>query len=642
MGHCVDCYGTSTIAPCATVGCLSTNYGKCITYSGLDLYCSIGAVGEFTSAGTAVVPGTTTVYTLGGTNVSGTGTGATFEVTRTVGTDAYTVKIANRGSGYAVGNQVKILGTALGGATPANDLVFTITTLNPVIATGAVLDDIIATFHNALCSGMSGSGLDYSSLNYSCLRQSGVLTGIGSPITTESQFVTSASAAMCALNTTLNAYDTTVNISSFTNVGSLPGVTSPYNLNEVLGGVATAITTINSGLNYASITSNPCVAYAFTSKPSTSVVADYFNWVTTNMCGMYGSLDADITTVTTNANNLKTYISGLSAVPASVDTSTLPGGSASSTASTAITLLVSQVAGINGTIASVPASTYALTWASCFGGSYPTNSVFKSQSWNYTNTAASIQTQFDRIVSVLSSLNIKFDATHFTVTTGSCGPTIALASAYAFSPASLNAAVLNDLGDVNSATPTTNHFLVRDVSGQWVNKSVNVTINGSSTGVTKTDGAGVGGAVNFDLTIVNTTPTIYALTGNSTAEYSVSNAVRFPLGSQPLPYGVKHGGMVTLHGVFQLTMLGAFSWTHLGSKIIATLPAAIRPTNPTYFVAELYVKSAGVYSMTNTRATGQIDSAGNLTLILMNSAGTISLTTADLIEVVIGGVSYVI
>lgn len=642
MGTCVDCYGTSTIAPCTTVGCLSTNYGKCVTYSGLDLYCSIGAVGTLTSAGTAVVPGTTTVYTLGGTNVSGTGTGATFEVTRTVGSNVYTVKIANRGSGYAVGNQVKILGTALGGATTANDLTITIATLNPVIATGAVLDDIITTFHNALCSAVAGGGIDYSALNYSCLRQSGVLTGIGSVITTESQFVTSASAALCSLYTTQNAYDTTVNISSFTNVGSLPGVTSPYTLNEVLGGVATAITNTNTSLNFSSITNNPCVAYAFTTKPSTSLVADYFNWITTNMCGMYGSLNTGITNVTTTANSLKTYISGVSSIPASVDTSTLPGGSASSTASAAVNLLIAQVAALNTTAATIPASTYSVTWATYFNGTYPTNSVFKSQTWNYTNTAASIQTQFDRIVSVLSSLNVKFDATHFTVTTGSGGPTIALSAAYAFSAASLNAAVLNDLGDVNSSTPTTNHFLVRDVSGQWTNKSVSVTINGSSSGVTRTDGAGVGGAVNFDLTIVNTSPTIYALTGNSTAEYSVSNAVRFPLGSQPVPYGVKHGGMVTLHGVLQLTMLGAFSWTHLGTKVVATLPSAIRPTNPAYFVAELYVKSAGVYSMTNTRATGQIDSAGNLTLILMNSAGSISLVSGDLIEVVIGGVSYVV
>ena len=171
---------------------------------------------------------------------------------------------------------------------------------------------------------------------------------------------------------------------------------------------------------------------------------------------------------------------------------------------------------------------------------------------------------------------------------------------------------------------------------------MSVTINGSSTGVTKTDGAGVAGAVNFDLTIANTAPVIYALSGNSTAEYAVSNAVRFPLGAQPLPYGVKHGSMVTLHGVLQLTMLGAFTWTHLGTKVVATLPVAIRPTNPTYFTAELYIKASGTYSMTNTRATGQIDSAGNLTLILMNSAGSISLIAADLIEVVIGGFTYVI
>jgi hypothetical protein len=641
MGHCVDCYGTSTIAPCATVGCFSTNYGKCITYSGLDLYCSIGAVGTLTSAGTAVVPGTTTVYTLGGTNLSGTGTGATFEVTRTVGSNAYTVKIANRGSGYAVGNQVKILGTALGGATPANDLVITIATLNPVIATGSVLDDIITTFHNALCSAVSGSGIDYSALNYSCLRQNGILTGIGSVITTESQFVTSASAALCSINTTLQDYDGQVVLNTIE--GYIPGLPGSYNLDQYLTSLTSYVNTISSYLDFGSITGNPCIAYAFTTKPtSTDSVADYFNWLTTNMCGMYQALNTSITSYSTITDGLKSYIAGVGSVPTSVNTSALSGGSSTSTANAALVLLVSQVAALNSTVSTIPASTYALTWASCFGGSFPTNSVFKSQTWNWANTAASIQTQFDRIVSVLSTLNIKFDATQFTVTTGACGPTIALASAYAFSPASLNAAVLNDLGDVNSPTPTTNHFLVRDTSGQWVNKSVNVTINGSSTGVTRTDGAGVAGAVTFDLTIVNTTPTIYALTGNSTAEYAVSNAVRFPLGSQPVPYGVKHGGMVTLHGVLQLTMLGAFTWTHLGSKIVATLPAAIRPTNPVYFVAELYVKASGTYAMTNTRATGQIDSAGNLTLILMNSAGSISLIASDLIEVVIGGVSYAI
>lgn len=640
MGHCVDCYGTSTIAPCATVGCLSTNYGKCITYSGLDLYCAIGAVGTFTSTGTAVVPGTTTVYTLGGTNLSGTGTGATFEVTRTVGSSAYTVKIANRGSGYAVGDQVKILGTSLGGATTANDLVFTIVTLNAVIPTGATLDSIISTFHTALCSSVAGGGIDYSALNYSCLRQGGVLTGIGSVITTETQFVTSASAALCALNTSLNAYDTTLNISAFTNVGSLPSVTAPYNLNEVLGGIATNLVNLGAQQNYSSITSNPCIAYAFTTKPSTSVISDYFNWVTTNMCGMFQSLTTSIGTVSTLATSLKTYISGGSAVPANINTSVLTGGSSTSTASAALILLVSQVDSINSSITTLTTNNLSLSWASCFAGTYASNSVFKTQTWNWSNSAVSLQTQMDRIVTVLSTLNLKFDASQFTVTAASCGASIALAAGVAFSPASLNAATLNDLGDVNSASPTTNHFLVRDTSGQWTNKSVAVTINGSSTGVTRTDGAGVGGAVVFDLAITSNTPTIYALTGNTTVEYNTTNATRFPLGSQPMPYGVKYGSMVTLQGVLQMNMIAAFTWTHLGAKIVASLPTAIRPTNPVYFVAEVYVRASGTYAMTNTRATGQIDSAGNLSLILMNSAGSITLIATDIIEVVIGGVSY--
>jgi hypothetical protein len=59
----------------------------------------------------------------GGTNVIGTGSGATFIVT-TNGT-TYSATIKNPGTGYSVGNQIKILGTALGGTTPANDLIIT-------------------------------------------------------------------------------------------------------------------------------------------------------------------------------------------------------------------------------------------------------------------------------------------------------------------------------------------------------------------------------------------------------------------------------------------------------------------------------------------------------------------------------------
>ena len=65
-------------------------------------------------------------YTSGSTfyiNLSaggGSGAGARFDVTRT--NRGYRVTINDRGGGYSVGNNLTILGTALGGATPANDL----------------------------------------------------------------------------------------------------------------------------------------------------------------------------------------------------------------------------------------------------------------------------------------------------------------------------------------------------------------------------------------------------------------------------------------------------------------------------------------------------------------------------------------
>jgi len=637
MSHCTDCYGVSTIAPCAEVGCISTNYGKCITYSGANLYCSIGAVGVVTSSGTAVVPGTTTVYTLGGTNLSGTGTGATFEITRTAGTDTYTVKLANKGSGYAVGNQVKILGTSLGGATPANDLIITITELAAVIPNGSILDDIITTFHNALCSVSAGSGLDYSSLSYSCLRQNGVLTGIGTPITTQTQFVQSASAALCSLNTTLQDYDTTIPLSLVE--GSVPGLPGSYNLNEYLTSVTSYINTLDSYFDFASITASPCGGggYAFTSKPvTTDSIADYFNWVTTNVCGIYTTLNSTISSSTTTVNSLKTYIAGAGSVPSSVNTSTLPGGSSTSTASAAINLLISQVANINSIVATVPSSTYAVAWNSAFNGTYPTNSVFKSQTWNYSSSATTIQTHFDRIVNVLSRLNVKFDSTYFTVdATSAYGPTISLAAGIAFSAGSLNTVSITSLQDVNTSGVVDGDFFVFDTAtNEWVPKDLNITVNGSGASVTKTDTTTT---VTVDLTIPTSTPTEIPYVGYSSAEYTVVSSPRFSTGAQPFPYATKVGDIATIGGVFQISPVGAFTWAHLADKTIATVPASLQPTNPIHFFAQFYVKASGVYSV---RQGSVSIIGGNITANLMSPGGSIVLTSGDLIEISISGYSY--
>lgn len=90
-----------------------------------------GAATINTLTGTAVAT-TATYSNLTTTAVTGTGSGLTVTVVRTGGTTytaATTATIVSTGSGYVVGNTVKVLGTSLGGTTPANDLTLTIASI---------------------------------------------------------------------------------------------------------------------------------------------------------------------------------------------------------------------------------------------------------------------------------------------------------------------------------------------------------------------------------------------------------------------------------------------------------------------------------------------------------------------------------
>jgi len=83
------------------------------------------------------------------TTLTGTGTGARMNVLRTISAYQPYVTPNVRGTGYAVGDTVKVLGTALGGETPANDAVITVTAVDGAgrisavarYATGTGLDD---------------------------------------------------------------------------------------------------------------------------------------------------------------------------------------------------------------------------------------------------------------------------------------------------------------------------------------------------------------------------------------------------------------------------------------------------------------------------------------------------------------------
>jgi hypothetical protein len=82
----------------------------------------------------AATPQTFTGVT--GTNVIGTGSSAVFTITAS-GT-YYQATVTTAGTGYAVNNTIKVLGSALGGISPANDLVITISAISGGGGTGPI------------------------------------------------------------------------------------------------------------------------------------------------------------------------------------------------------------------------------------------------------------------------------------------------------------------------------------------------------------------------------------------------------------------------------------------------------------------------------------------------------------------------
>jgi hypothetical protein len=94
---------------------------------------NFGSTGGFSKSGTKRSLGSQTSYTgITPTNVSSSGSGAVLTVTLAItGTTTYTdlntqITVTTAGTGYAVGDTIKVLGTSLGGTTPTNDLNLTV------------------------------------------------------------------------------------------------------------------------------------------------------------------------------------------------------------------------------------------------------------------------------------------------------------------------------------------------------------------------------------------------------------------------------------------------------------------------------------------------------------------------------------
>jgi len=114
----------------------------------------VGTTVTLTGQLTAAKPGGTQTYlNTASTNIANTGSGATFDITRTAG--VYTVDAFIGGSNYRVNERVVVLGTSLGGTTPTNDAYVTISSITTSPTSGV----------SALNTGSLVAGTGYSTSN---------------------------------------------------------------------------------------------------------------------------------------------------------------------------------------------------------------------------------------------------------------------------------------------------------------------------------------------------------------------------------------------------------------------------------------------------------------------------------------------
>jgi hypothetical protein len=107
----------------------------------------------------ANIKGNTVTYSgISGTNVVGTGSSASFDVIRDNTTTYSSVTLNTPGTGYAVGDTIKLLGTALGGATTANDLYLSVETVSTgTIVSVAIIEGVANPVANQTVTGIDSS-----------------------------------------------------------------------------------------------------------------------------------------------------------------------------------------------------------------------------------------------------------------------------------------------------------------------------------------------------------------------------------------------------------------------------------------------------------------------------------------------------
>lgn len=289
---------------------------------------------------------------------------------------------------------------------------------------GENLDVSLGRIVDAICA-LTPSDVAWNTFDYDCLAS----------YTTAQEFAEGISAAHCALVGRVEDLETPTftRCSLFTSGAYTitPGTTTLQTILEFYGELLCTLSADSpSGISVT--------AYCFTSNAGIVTLQDWIQWLVENTCSINSTLSALISGNTTAIGLLQTYLGTAPTLASKHDMSCLSGG-ATETAYASIELLRDSVCALNTTVAALPdLANVTLSWASCYA-------------YGATDT---LSTQLGRIVSVLKLQKYTFSS-DFTVTTSACGNAISLAASVgAFSCSDLASCAVQNLGDVDSTTPT--------------------------------------------------------------------------------------------------------------------------------------------------------------------------------------------
>ena len=130
----------------------------------------------------------TTYSAVASSNVIATGSGGpTFDVTRTGTVYSAIIHSGSAGTGYTVNDTLKVLGSALGGASPGNDLILKVATITGGGATGPIGTVTVSTGYAATwktsITYVAGDAVYYGNSSYICISAHVGSTGVNDPIT---------------------------------------------------------------------------------------------------------------------------------------------------------------------------------------------------------------------------------------------------------------------------------------------------------------------------------------------------------------------------------------------------------------------------------------------------------------------------